>query len=180
MGQNGPLPLLLQVEVGRAGIYNFKNMKAKRYSTSKQSLVELCREKGINPTPKRKVILEILENTPGHPDVDTVYRMAKKKDPALGQATVYRTLRLMRESGVIRGHSFGQDHTHFESPTKQHHDHLICDRCGKIEEFVSNDLEKMQEKVAKSHKFEMISHRLDIHGICLVCAAKEKRKIGRK
>jgi len=151
-------------------------MSGKSGAGEKGALAALLKSKGIRLTPKRKLIAEILEKTDGHPDAEHLCRLAKKKDPSIGQATVYRTLRLMRENGVIKSFSFSGEQAKFESDAKKHHDHLICDRCGKIVEFVNDKLEEMKKSVALRQGFRMINHRLDIHGVCNVCLAKEKQK----
>ena len=140
----------------------------------KGALVRLCEEKGMPLTKKRKVIISVIEKNPGHLDAEDVYGRAKKIDPSIGMATVYRSLKLMRDYNVIEYHSFGQEHQHFESPTKLHHDHLVCSDCGRIEEFNDPSLEKLKSNVAKKHGFTMKTHKLEIFGLCSDCAKKSE------
>jgi len=139
-------------------------------SRGKKSLAELCIEKGMPLTKKRKVIISVIEKDPGHLNTEDVYNRAKMADSSISIATVYRSLKLMRDFNVIDHHSFGQEHQHFESPMKSHHDHFVCNECGKIMEFTDDSLEKLKSNVAKSHDFEMHSHRLEIYGLCSDCS----------
>lgn len=136
-------------------------------------LEKLCEANGISLTSKRRVICRVIEESEEHPDASMVYIKARKIDPTIGIATVYRTLKLMRAKGVVDLHSFGQEHSHFESPAKKHHDHLICVDCGRIEEFHHKELERIKLKVAKKHGFKMESHRLNLYGVCSSCTAKK-------
>jgi len=147
-------------------------MKKKKADAGKETLIEICQKKGVRATSKRKIICEVLEKSGGHLNVEEVYHLAKKEDKSIGVATVYRTLKIMKDAGVIEAQTFGQDHSHFESPTKNHHDHLVCTSCGKIEEFVSDKLEEMKEKVSKQNRFKMLSHKLEIYGLCADCQKK--------
>ncbi len=135
-----------------------------------KNLREICVEKGINITSKRRIILDVIESAKGHPDASVVYRLAKEKDSSIGIATVYRTLKLMRKHHILDGPTFGHEHGHFESPTKKHHDHLVCTSCGKIVEFHNRPLERIKAHEAKKHGFEMHSHKLEIFGLCPACS----------
>jgi len=149
--------------------------KKSKGKTASDKLENLCREAGISMTSKRRVICRVLEKAKGHPDAQAVHAMAKKVDPSIGIATVYRTLKLMKAGKVADFHSFGQEHSHFESPIKEHHDHLVCTDCGGIFEFHSKELETAKKQVAKKHRFIMQSHKLDIYGLCKNCASKRKQ-----
>lgn len=138
----------------------------------KSNLLELCVAKGMPLTKKREIVINIIEKNPGHMDAEDVYKKAKKKDPSIGMATVYRALKLMSDYNVIERHTFGQEHQHFESPTKSHHDHLVCSECGKIEEFSDPSLEQLKNDVARQHGFQMTTHKLEIYGICADCVKK--------
>jgi Fur family ferric uptake transcriptional regulator len=141
---------------------------------NRKTIMELCIAKGIKVTKKRGLVAELLESSHGHQSAYTIFKLAREKDPTIGQATVYRTLKLFSRAGVIDARAFGQDHNRFESSSKKHHDHLVCTKCGKIQEFIDNDLENLQERVAKSHRFVMESHSLDIYGLCSKCAETGK------
>jgi len=147
-------------------------MKKKKAVATNKALIELCQEKGMRVTSKRNIICEVLEKSGGHLNAEEVYHLAKKKDKSIGVATVYRTLKIMKDAGVIEGQTFGQDYNRFESPTKDHHDHLVCTSCGKIDEFVNEKLEEMKEKVSEKNHFKMLSHKLEIYGLCADCQAK--------
>lgn len=142
--------------------------------SAKTKLIELCMEKGMPLTKKREVIINVIDKNPGHMDAEDVYHKAKKIDPSIGMATVYRSLKLMRDYNVIEHHTFGQEHQHFESPTKFHHDHLVCSECGRIEEFTDSSLERLKSNVAKRHGFQMKSHKLEIYGLCSACVKKRE------
>ena len=138
-------------------------------SAQGKTILELCKEKGIKLTKKRGLVAELLEGSSGHQSAYTIFKLAREKDPTIGQATVYRTLKLFSRSGVIDARSFGEDHSRFESSSKKHHDHLVCTKCGKIEEFFDGELESLKGRVAASYSFTMESHMLEIYGICSDC-----------
>jgi Fur family ferric uptake transcriptional regulator len=144
-------------------------MSPKTGSPRGKSIIDICKEKGIKVTRKRGLVAELLESSQGHQSADAIFKLAREKDPTIGQATVYRTLKLFSSAGVIDALTFRQDHSKFESSLKKHHDHLVCTKCGRIEEFADDELENMKERVAKSHRFTMESHTLEIYGVCSEC-----------
>ena len=150
--------------------YNTFDMSSKK----RGSLEELCEQNSVRLTRQRRLLLSILEKGEGHVSAYSIFEEARKKDPTIGQATVYRTLKLLAEKGILDTHSFGSSENLFESLEKEHHDHLICTSCGNIEDLYSEDLEKVKEKVAKANRFKMESHRLDIYGICAACSSKKR------
>jgi Fur family ferric uptake transcriptional regulator len=127
-------------------------------------------QKGLKRTSQRDLILEVFLRTEEHLSSEDLYRLVQKKDPTIGQTTVYRTLKLLSEAGLAREVRFGDGRTHYEHQYKhQHHDHMICSQCGKIIEFFSAELEAIQDEMAAKHKFEVTQHLLRIIGLCAEC-----------
>jgi len=119
--------------------------------------------------------LEIIYNNDGHFTPEDIYNLIKETYPTvkLGIATVYRTLTLLEESGIVSSISFGVQGKKYEFGLTDHHDHLVCMECGKIEEFIDDTIEKRQEEIAKKYNFEMRDHIMKIVGICQACQAKK-------
>lgn len=133
-------------------------------------------EKGLRMTPQRGLILEVFLRSERHLSSEDLYNLVKKKDRSIGQATVYRTLKLLSESGIARGVDFGEGMTRYEHDFgHEHHDHLICERCRRSIEVMDPRIEDLQEKLAREHGFRITSHKLDIFGICSACRAREKK-----
>ena len=140
-----------------------------------ETLFRQClRERGFRWTPERKLILEEIFSQQGHFDVDELhFRLAKKKEK-VSRASIYRTLPLMVECGLIKEIVDGQNHAHFEKAYGEpHHDHLHCKKCGRNIEFVSDPIEAQQEKICNEHHFKPTRHFMVIEGICEAC---QKRK----
>ncbi len=131
----------------------------------KQTLLE----KGIRKTRKRDVILETFYKAGGHVTIEELLVRVKKIDPKIGYVTVYRMLKLLKESGLAHQWQFGDGHSRFEKATEHHHDHLICMKCGKIIEFHEEQIESLQEKVAEKHHFKVEKHIHEIFGYCSKC-----------
>jgi Fur family ferric uptake transcriptional regulator len=141
--------------------------------------LEHIQKKGLKRTAQRDLILDIFLRTEAHLSIEDLYRLVQKEDPTIGQTTVYRTLKLLSEAGLAREVRFGDGRTHYEHNYKhQHHDHMICSRCGRIIEFFSAELEAIQDKMAAKHRFQVTQHLLRIIGICAECrrALKEAEK----
>lgn len=139
--------------------------------TEEQELfIKHLRGQGLKRTTQRDLILEVFLNTEGHLTGDDLYRLVRKQDASVGQTTVYRTLKLLTDSGLAREARFGDGRAHYEHNYKhQHHDHMICSVCGKVIEFYSPELEAIQDKMAARHKFELTSHLLRMIGVCSKC-----------
>ena len=121
-------------------------------------------------TKQREVILNTFLNMESHVSAEELYRETIKKDPTIGLATVYRTINLFCKCGLAQQRDFGDGETRYEHLfNHKHHDHLICTGCGKIMEFENTEIEKLQAKIAKSHRFEAYSHRLELYGLCDTC-----------
>ena len=126
-------------------------------------IATLCREHGLRLTGPRKVIMEILSHTTDHPDAVELHRRVAEVDSRISIATVYRTLSLLQEKGVLEKHTFGDGRARFESAEQEHHDHLIDVDTGDVIEFRSDEIERLQEEIARRHGFEIVSHRLEIY-----------------
>lgn len=137
-----------------------------------QSIEEKCLEKGLKMTGQRRVIAQALSESSDHPDVEMLYQRAFKIDPHISIATVYRTVRLFEEAGIIEKHDFGDGRSRYEEVTEEHHDHLIDLRSGKVIEFSNEQIEKLQEQVAKELGYELVDHRLELY--CVPLKAKNK------
>ena len=132
-------------------------------------------KQGLKRTSQRELILDVFLRTEKHLSSEDLYRLVRELDPNIGQTTVYRTLKLLSDAGLAREVRFGDGRTHYEHNYKhQHHDHMICSRCGKIIEFFSAELEAIQDAMAAKHRFEVTQHLLRIIGICAECRRKER------
>ena len=130
---------------------------------------------GLKRTAQRDLILDIFLKTEAHLSSDDLYRLVQKEDPSIGQTTVYRTLKLLSEAGLAREVRFGDNRTHYEHNYKhQHHDHMICSKCGRIIEFFSAELEAIQDAMAAKHRFQVTQHLLRIIGLCADCRRNQK------
>mgnify|MGYP001175872650 CR=1 FL=1 len=131
------------------------------------SLVKTCQDRGLRLTDQRKVIVRLLEETVSdtkfHPAVDEIFNRAVKIDKKISVATVYRTVKLLEENGIIDKHEFKAGKARYEVSTKNHHDHLIDINTGEITEFIDDDIEKLKIKIAKKHGYELIDHRLELY-----------------
>jgi Fur family transcriptional regulator, ferric uptake regulator len=126
---------------------------------------QLCVEKGMRMTEQRRVVARVLSTAKDHPDVEELYHRAHAVDPHISIATVYRTVRLFEEAGIIERHDFRDGRSRYEEAPDQHHDHLIDMRSGKVIEFVDEDIEKLQQAIAKRLGFRLIDHRLELYGV---------------
>tara|TARA_A100001234_G_C12581928_1_gene366524 strand:- start:431 stop:865 length:435 start_codon:yes stop_codon:yes gene_type:complete len=131
------------------------------------SLEKICQDIGLRLTEQRKVIVRLLEETISdtkfHPDVDEIYNRAIRIDKKISVATVYRTVKLLEENGIIDKHEFKAGKARYEVSTNNHHDHLIDVNSGEIIEFVDDDIEKLKKKIANKHGYELIDHRLELY-----------------
>ena len=137
---------------------------------------EDCVRIGLKMTPQRRVIARVLTAATDHPDVEELWRRAAKIDPRISIATVYRTVRLLETSEVLKRHDFGDGRARYERVPDIHHDHLIDVRSGRVIEFQNKDIEVLQDKVAAKHGFRLIGHRLELYCVPLDDAPAKKRK----
>lgn len=137
---------------------------------NKRDFKAFLADKGLKSTRQRDLILDEFLRVGSHVSNEELYLRLRKKHPAIGYATVYRTLRLFAECGLAEARHFGDGQTRYElSALDEHHDHLICTECGKIVEFEEPQIEKLQEKVALSKGFVIERHRLELYGRCQDC-----------
>lgn len=131
------------------------------------SLEKICQDRGLRLTEQRKVIVRLLEETISdtkfHPDVDEIFKRAFKVDKKISVATVYRTVKLLEEHGIIDKHEFKAGKARYEVSTDNHHDHLIDINSGEIIEFIDDDIEKLKKRIANKHGYELIDHRLELY-----------------
>ena len=123
-----------------------------------------CLEKGVRLTEQRKLIAQVMSKAEDHPDVDELHKRVNKVDTKISIATVYRTVKLFEESGIISRHDFKGNKARYEQTTQEHHDHLIDINTGEITEFVNEDIEKLQKQVAEKLGYKLVDHRLELNG----------------
>jgi len=128
---------------------------------------KLCIEKNMRMTDQRRVIARVLGAAVDHPDVEELHRRAHEVDPHISIATVYRTVRLFEEAGIIERHDFRDGRSRYEEATEAHHDHLIDMKSGKVVEFVDDDIEKLQNAIARRLGYKLVDHRLELYGVPL-------------
>jgi Fur family ferric uptake transcriptional regulator len=151
----------------------FDFIKGKAMGESKKVFRNYLSEKGLKSTRQREIILDEFLRSSSHLSTEELYLRLRKKHPNIGYATVYRTLRLFAECGIAEARNFGDGQTRYESTTREdHHDHLICTRCGAIIEFEDPRIEQLQEQVAREHGFRTLSHRLELYGLCARCSSE--------
>ncbi|WP_308910713.1 Fur family transcriptional regulator [Pseudokordiimonas caeni] len=127
----------------------------------------LCVEKGMRMTDQRRVIARILSSATDHPDVEEVYRRATEIDSGISIATVYRTVRLFEEAGILERHDFRDGRSRYEPATDEHHDHLINLETGEVIEFHNDEIERLQQLIAEKHGFRLVDHRMELYGVPL-------------
>lgn len=144
-----------------------------RSATSEKSagqsgrIEQICLDKGMRMTGQRRVIARVLSDAHDHPDVEELHRRAAKLDPRISIATVYRTVRLFEEAGILEKHDFGDGRARYEEVPETHHDHLIDTRSGKVIEFHDDEIEELQRKIAARLGFRLVDHRLELYGVPL-------------
>ena len=125
---------------------------------------ENCLKAGLRLTDQRKLIARVMSESADHPDVDELHKRVSKLDSKVSIATVYRTVKLFEEAGVVAKHDFKGNKARYEQATMEHHDHLIDVNTGEIIEFVNDDIEKLQKKVAEKLGYKLVDHRLELYG----------------
>lgn len=131
---------------------------------------DFVKTRGLKNSEQRRDILRTFLKTEKHLTVEELHKLVKKVNPSIGTATVYRTLKLLRESGLCREFKLDDGTSRYEHLYgHEHHDHLICENCGNILEVCDHEIERLQEKLAKKHGFRITSHKLEIYGICSKC-----------
>jgi len=128
-------------------------------------LERLCIERGLKMTEQRRVIAQVLSSASDHPDVEQVHRRASEIDPRISIATVYRTVKLFEEAGIIERHDFGEGRARYEERSDEHHDHLIDLNSGEVIEFVDPEIEELQAKVAARLGYRLVDHRMELYAV---------------
>ena len=133
--------------------------------TAKIDIEQLCHEKGLRITEQRRVIARVLSDAEDHPDVELLHQRASAIDPGISIATVYRTVRLFEDAGILERHDFGDGRSRYEAAPEAHHDHLINVETGEVIEFVDRELEDLQRRIAEKLGFRLVDHRLELYGV---------------
>ncbi len=128
---------------------------------------KLCVEKGLRMTEQRRIIARVLSLADDHPDAEELHRRASAEDSRISLATVYRTVRLFEEAGIIERHDFRDGRSRYEEAQDDHHDHLIDMNSGEVIEFFDEEIEELQEKIAKRLGYKLVDHRLELYGVKL-------------
>ncbi len=130
-----------------------------------ERLEKLCVEKGMRMTEQRRVIARVMSVAHDHPDVEELHRRAHAVDPHISIATVYRTVRLFEEAGILTRHDFQGGRSRYEEAPETHHDHLIDMKSGKVVEFVDEEIEALQQAIARKLGYRLVDHRLELYGV---------------
>ena len=128
---------------------------------------QLCADKGLRITEQRRIIAKVLGESEDHPDVETLHARAAEVDPNISIATVYRTVRLFEEAGILERHEFGDGRSRYEAASETHHDHLIDVETGNVIEFVDEELEMLQKRIAEKLGFRLVDHRMELYGVAI-------------
>ncbi len=137
---------------------------------------KLCIEKGLRMTGQRRVIARVLSESHDHPDAEELHRRATAIDPHISIATVYRTVRLLEESGILERHDFRDGRSRYEEMTETHHDHLIDVQTGRVIEFQNDQIEELQRQVAEKLGYKLVDHRLELYAVPIEGTGKGKAK----
>lgn len=136
---------------------------------------KLCVDKGMRMTEQRRVIARVVSSSQDHPDVEELHRRAAAVDPGISIATVYRTVRLFEDAGILERHDFRDGRSRYEEAPETHHDHLIDMKSGKVIEFTDPEIERLQHEIARRLGFKLVDHRLELYGVPLDDKSKAKR-----
>lgn len=130
-----------------------------------KSIITRCEVQGLRMTDQRRTIATLLDSITDHPDVEELYRRVNEVDRSISLATVYRTVKLFEESGILEKLEFGDGRARYEDADREHHDHLINIQNGEVIEFINSDIEQLQEKIAKDLGFKLLGHKLELYGV---------------
>lgn len=130
-----------------------------------KNIEDKCIAKGVKLTDQRKIIAKVMSDSDDHPNVDELYKRVSKIDPKISIATIYRTVKLFEEAGILAKHDFKGNKARYEQLSEDHHDHLIDLKTGEIIEFVDEEIEKLQKKVADKYGYELVDHKLELYGV---------------
>lgn len=135
-----------------------------------QRLARYMAQRGLKSTRQRSLIIDTFLDSPGHLSVEDLWAKVREQEPRVSVATVYRTMKLLSDSGLAHARNFGDGQTRYEAAIgKHHHDHLICTGCGAIVEFENDRIEALQDAVARKHGFRVTSHKMELYGLCRTC-----------
>ncbi|MEO1919631.1 MAG: Fur family transcriptional regulator [Paracoccaceae bacterium] len=129
------------------------------------TIIERCESAGLRMTEQRRVVAQVLQDSKDHPDVEELYARSSKVDPGISLATVYRSVKLFGEAGILDRLEFGDGRSRYEDAEREHHDHLIDINTGKVIEFVDPDIEALQEKIANKLGYKLRGHKLELYGV---------------
>lgn len=132
-----------------------------------QTILERCEANGLRMTDQRRTIAAVLQDADDHPDVEELYNRASTVDPRISLATVYRTVKLFEETGILEKHEFGDGRARYEAADRDHHDHLINVNSGEVIEFVDPEIEALQERIAQKLGYRLMGHRLELYAVPL-------------
>ena len=127
----------------------------------------VCAEKGLRITEQRRIIAKVLSESEDHPDVEMLHERASAIDSNISIATVYRTVRLFEEAGILERHEFGDGRSRYEAASDAHHDHLIDVESGDVVEFVDDELEELQKRIAEKLGYRLVDHRMELYGVAI-------------
>ena len=130
-----------------------------------ETIAQRCAAKGLRMTEQRRIVAEVLDAATDHPDVEDLHRRAARLDPKISIATVYRTVNLFEEAGIIERLEFGDGRARYEDAEREHHDHLIDIATGEVIEFVDPEIEALQEKIAEKLGYRLMGHRMELYGV---------------
>jgi Fur family ferric uptake transcriptional regulator len=141
---------------------------------------EALKQRGFRLTRQRQILLDLLDRTGAHLDAETLYRLAHEKDPKLNRVTVYRTLKLLKEGGLVDEldlmHHAGDQH-YYETRRKQEHAHIVCLRCGKVEEYFGEPLQRLRRQIEKTFGFQILIARTEVGGYCAHCKVLRAQEV---
>ena len=137
--------------------------KPQQHSARTAEILRICARKSLRLTGQRRIVAQVIGEALDHPDVEELHRRAAKVDSRVSLSTVYRTVKLFEDSGIIERHDFGHGRSRYESAAVKHHDHLINVKTGAVVEFQSDEIERLQAEIARQHGFRLISHRLELY-----------------
>lgn len=141
-----------------------------RVASLHDKLAEVMEERGLRSTSQRRLVCDVFFRSSGHHSVDDLLKLVHRHDPRVGYATVYRALKMLAENGLASERHFGDSVARFEvTDTDSHHDHLICVSCDAIIEFEDEQIERLQERLARKHGYQLMQHKHELYGICLTC-----------
>lgn len=143
------------------------NMPKNTGATMTKTILDRCEANGLRMTEQRRTIAGVLQEADDHPDVEELYNRASTADPRISLATVYRTVKLFEEAGILEKHEFGDGRARYETADRDHHDHLIDVQTGAVIEFLDPEIEALQEKIAANLGYRLMGHRLELYGVPL-------------